>query len=759
MDDWKLPTYSQARDSETAADDDETLLQGSEQEESEDGEKAAEGSVMGSRRSMKSTFWVVLMTMATLAGRRVLGPGFHEAYPFYYVLLIQLGAYACVAFVVLLAKLKNFRSRRKPEEKYTWLETIFIGFRILLSSSIGAVSILCVAQSIPHFPNLPVLAMLPILTYVSDSLLFRFAYTLYLLPRGQSTSWRRVYRLLLILICASLAVYDDYRLNIRGLIVLLAGFGFASLAKVVSKIGPRIETKGAQTWETPLQIYLLAGIPPMVLAAVATVKFENLAAASAISQSWTLLYRIVNLGPGILLQIIFSSSMLCAYPFISQEHVGGALEEISEQARDAVASTLQAGFWTFCLGVLGNETNFVTWTQVIAFTFIYILGVGPKHIGFYPPRVMNLVLRLFRRRPLPIRAEPWQFNFFLITTTVVFAILASTNTTFWVDTIAYHHNLKTWLGPEKLILDTLYRPPQLRCFDIVIAHSEGDPIESITNLVNTYARHWSIQHLAPRVKVYTKDPSFNLTESNAHVLKGEFEGELSIQTLRNVGGITGSFLHHLLYSWEFLPVQSLFLNTNPTTDLVNSLVHTRFEEYFVSAGFPIPDALPKTGFLNLGEHETCWCGGCYDSLGWEDTFHLIPSMWSAARPGSTKCESVLLTYGNNFIASAARLRGVKMEVWQLLYDALVNEDKANAWAHAPEKMPKKLPGEGTIGRWAEGGIYSEGDSLEKPYLGFTIERLWGVLLQCSTGEVAWKCPSLERGWRTGGSKEDCGCIE
>ncbi len=84
MEDWKLPTYSQARDSETAADDDETLLQGSEQEESEDGEKAAEGSVMGSRRSMKSTFWVVLMTMATLAGRRVLGPGFRESIPSFY---------------------------------------------------------------------------------------------------------------------------------------------------------------------------------------------------------------------------------------------------------------------------------------------------------------------------------------------------------------------------------------------------------------------------------------------------------------------------------------------------------------------------------------------------------------------------------------------------------------------------------------------------------------------------------------------------
>ncbi|KAF8860280.1 hypothetical protein BDZ45DRAFT_703890 [Acephala macrosclerotiorum] len=611
--------------------------------------------------------------------------------------------------------------------------------------------------------------MLPILTYVSDSFLFRFAYALHLLPGGQSTSLRKVYCIALIVLCAFCTVYDDYRLNIRGLVVLLAGFGFASLAKVISKIGPKIEAKGPQGWETNLQVYLLAGIPPLVLAAYAAARYENVIAASATYQSWTIAYRVINLGPGVLLQIIFGSSMLSAYPFISQEHVGGALEEVSDQAKDAVASTLQAGFWTFVIGVLGNEKNFITWFQVIPVTFIYIIGVGPKHIGYYPPRIINLISRAIRRRPISIHAEPWQFSIFLTTTTILFACLVSTNTNLWVNTIAYQRNLKTWLGPDKLVLDTLYRPPQLRSFDVVIAHSAGDPIERITNLVNTYARHGSIQHLAPRVIVYTKDPSFNMTESSAEVLRGDFGGELSIQTLRNTGGITGSFLHHILYSWEFLPVQSLFLNTNMTTDAVLPLMIPRFEQYFISAGFPIPDALPKTGFLNLGEQETCWCGGCYDSLGWEDTFHLIPSMWSAARPDSKTCESVLLTYGNNFIASAARIRGTKREVWQLLYDALVNDAKNNNWAHAPEKMPKKLKGEGgwelgewkgePRGRWAKGEIYGEEDSLERPYLGFTVERLWGVLLQCSNGEIAWNCPSLEREWRTGGRREDCGCIE
>ena len=86
----------------------------------------------------------------------------------------------------------------------------------------------------------------------------------------------------------------------------------------------------------------------------------------------------------------------------------------------------------------------------------------------------------------------------------------------------------------------------------------------------------------------------------------------------------------------------------------------------------------------------------------------------------------------------------------MLYDALVNTDFGNAWAHDQEKLPARK------GKWEE--VFGDEDSLEKPYLGYTIERLWGILLQCSTPEVAWRCPNTARGWRTGGVKEDCGCL-
>jgi hypothetical protein len=580
-----------------------------------------------------------------------------------------------------------------------------------------------------------------------------------MLPQDQNTSAWRSPKVLLVILGAALVVYEDYHLDTEALLFALAGFSLSSLSKVISKVGPKIESKGTQTWESPLKVYLLASIIPLVMAGFATSKFENMVMAGHVVQSWTIGYRLVSIGPAVALHALFGSSLNSAFPFISQEHVGGALEEPSDFAREAAATTLQTGFWIFVVGVLGQEMNFIDWFQVITFTLIYILCVGPKQIGYYPPRVLNIITRIFRRRPLPIHAEPWQFSFFLVTTTIAFAVLVSTNVMYWVDNVAYHRNLKFWHGPNPISLDTAYRPPQVRSFDIVIAHSAGDPLDSITSLLSTIVLSPQISMLQPRVTVYTKDPIFNTTTSNPASLTDLFTGALNFQYLPNIGGPTATFLHHILYSWSFLPVQTLFLSTNTSPPAALPLLSSRLTDYFLPLAFPLPDALPKSGFLNLGPQEVCSCTQCFDSRGWEDSFHLLPSMFGAAYPTAPTCDSVILTHGNNFVATAARIRGIKRDVWQLLYDALVNPDWENAWAHNSERLPVKLEGEKNVGRWGKGGVFEKADSLEWPYLGLTVERLWGVLLQCSEAGIAWGCPSPWKGTRLGGSEADCGCIE
>jgi len=55
---------------------------------------------------------------------------------------------------------------------------------------------------------------------------------------------------------------------------------------------------------------------------------------------------------------------------------------------------------------------------------------------------------------------------------------------------------------------------------------------------------------------------------------------------------------------------------------------------------------------------------------------------------------LMLMHGNNFFASAARLRGLGKDVYQLLYAALVKKDVKNSWR---QKLPFIVEGEGKEG--------------------------------------------------------------
>ena len=515
---------------------------------------------------------------------------------------------------------------------------------------------------------------------------------------------------------------------------------------MIPRIGPQIENRSGHTWDCPLYVYLLAGIPPMIMTTFATFRFEDFGSAFYTAWSWGGWRLLLSLSPAALLLIIFNGSMNMAFPF-SAEGTPGALEDSSSQAATAATTTLQTSFWVACLGVFLGENNFVDWVQVLACTLLYVTAAGLRQVGFYPPRLMNVIARVLRKPQQKISAEPWQLPFFQWMTVSMFVGLVSSCVLYLHVNVAYTRDSKYWTGPTNPSLDNGYVAPQPYLLDIVIAHSNGDSVQSITDLISMFATLDSIEPNHPRVKIYTKDQSLNVTDSTSYT--GSFTGPVTTTVLHNTGGVAATFMHHVLYSWDFLPSQTFFLSTS-SPDL--SGIKARFNDYFIPT-LPTHSTRASelvTSFLNLGDYETCQCGSCSDSLGWHDTFHLVPSLWGAARPGSPPCESVLLTYGNNFIVSADRIRGLGRDVWQMLYDALVNSDTRNSWAHNPEKLP--IFEEGM--KW----VFGEEDSLENPYLGYTIERLWGVLLQCSNQEVAWRCPNTLRGWRRGGGRGDCGCL-
>jgi len=58
------------------------------------------------------------------------------------------------------------------------------------------------------------------------------------------------------------------------------------------------------------------------------------------------------------------------------------------------------------------------------------------------------------------------------------------------------------------------------------------------------------------------------------------------------------------------------------------------------------------------------------------------------------------------------------------------------------------------------GVGDRDDTPDNPFFGFTVERIWGLLMQCATdGAVAAKCPSLLSGMGRGGDVSDCQCLD
>jgi hypothetical protein len=105
---------------------------------------------------------------------------------------------------------------------------------------------------------------------------------------------------------------------------------------------------------------------------------------------------------------------------------------------------------------------------------------------------------------------------------------------------------------------------------------------------------------------------------------------------------------------------------------------------------------------------------------------------------STICENVLLSYKGQFIVSAARIRGVNKDIYHDLWQAFVDENN-------PAHQPSNLQG--------------RPDSMSAPDFGYTMERLWNLLFQCSSVDVGWKCPTLLSEWRLGGDISDCQCFD
>jgi hypothetical protein len=218
--------------------------------------------------------------------------------------------------------------------------------------------------------------------------------------------------------------------------------------------------------------------------------------------------------------------------------------------------------------------------------------------------------------------------------------------------------------------------------------------------------------------VYVKDEN-----ANTSALQAQLGATILVIKRPNVGREGETYLYHILSRFDTLAAHTLFIQAHAHNFWE---IRRWIETYLV----------PNTGMLSLGfSGNTCECNNCLDRWGWEDGAAVSSY---CERVYNKACSIALLSYKGQFIASARHLRGISREVYEDLHSALVDP---YSWAHS-EPYLRNRP-----------------DSMNAPYFGYTLERLWSNLLQCSEIDIALKCPTLLSGTRRGGDPSDCQCFD
>ena len=691
--------------------------------------------------------------------------------------MLQIAANVTFALWSIQTIIRGFRESRWRSKEWRfgaeWPEAILHSQRLLFSASMSGIGMLFGAFALSIYPNFHTLALLPVSTrdgvdilkkearltlyvkqvfsYVCDSVLLHVASIVRLHPLKRLISYFNFLCVILVAGFCGVVVATDYRIDKQTIPFALFGLFLESLSRTISLLYSNVQEQRQESKSFYIFERVLIGLPQLILSAVAALRYENTTDAIHRIKSWGLISSFGTILPAGLLLLVFCCGIYAPYRSPMGEELISVLEDVTPQGKTTLQATLHASYLIIAFSIFSRETTMLDWFQAVAFASIYVVGLGPVHVGYYPLRLQNWITSLIRRKPSHLNLQSWQLLGYLVTCSLIVWALLTCTSVYWINTIAYNRSAATFINPDKPNINYAYRPPRIRGMDIVIAHSSDHPQSQLFELIDRIREVREVMGMGPTVRVYTKDSTLLPNIDNKK------KDENHVEELPNIGGQAGSFLHYIVTNWDKLPTQIVFLATTKSGRF-NPLFKKKIKLHYSGQGFPIADAEPKSGFLSLGESQTCKCNDCSDSFGWEDTFGLIPSMWTAARPNKT-CDSVLLTYSNNFIASAARIHGIPKDVWETLYNALTRPDVENSWAHDRVKLPKMFTGEERKGRWGKGGVYEVVDSKEEPIMGKTMERLWGVLLQCSLAEIAWRCPNLEVGWRVGGRREDCGCID
>ncbi|KAH9863553.1 hypothetical protein J1614_009485 [Plenodomus biglobosus] len=295
------------------------------------------------------------------------------------------------------------------------------------------------------------------------------------------------------------------------------------------------------------------------------------------------------------------------------------------------------------------------------------------------------------------------------------AFLVATVSATWVFFIALNFTRGFSLRAPRVrpLLDLTFQP---RATTEVVISMFNEPLDSISSLLSSLRAIPTFSNA--HIHIYTKDPLANTTALQ------QYTGAQQITQLRNIGREGETYLHHILSQWDALAKHTLF---------VQASVHNQHDVLLRLRSYFDPQ---YTGMLSLGfVGHTSLCNGS-DMWGWHEDSGIVADVYE--RVHKKPCEKVLLSYKGQFIVSAQRIRGIPKDIYFDLHRALVDE---HSWAHR------------------EPYLQGRADVMSAPVFGYTLERLWNTIFQCSNMEVAWRCPSLLSRSRYRGDRSDCQCVD
>jgi len=500
---------------------------------------------------------------------------------------------------------------------------------------------------------------------------------------------------------------------VPGLIWGVTGILFIGVSRAFFTIGSDALGSSQDTRRNSYHGFIVMSLTlGIVLSVISSWAIENVRMAYSISLP-TFAMIIVNIVAAV--GTAFTGGTLFAYSPISFTDVRSGYSSIPVSRTDGLASAT-SNFLVLLTAAYTRPRVVVSWIQLASSIAAALSLAGYTHIHLVLLGAINLTSQrfsdAFNRPSNEIRRGSRVFTFCAL---LLLIILSS-----GCISSLYSFSINSIPPSFPTSLDLKYSPPSR--FEIVVAMYAESP-ESVKRMLDRVKQTTLLSNLTPDIIIYTKDPEANLEELKS------LTGATRVERLENLGREGGTYLHHIVNNWDKLAGQTMFLQAHAHN--MRELL-PRINSYLVA----------NTGMLSLGfTGVSCNCNTCEDHWGWTDSFSIIPSLYKKIYGQACDADTpILLSYKGQFVASGRRIRGVDKKIWNDMLEAI--NSKGDGWSHDP-----KVVGDAT-------------DTPDNPFFGFTVERVWGLLMQCATDEgIAAKCPSLLSGMSNGGDVEDCQCLD